>query len=201
MSPSASLNVKVTVLDAEPDAPLMLQVTVVPSFTIMFSGQVTVAFGMPCAASDFSTAASAVEPGTWTEPGVSSYVYLLAPCCVTVAFPVAPLSKVTVQVNVSPFCTGTSLGHFALVTFADEVDRSSVMPCSTCASSTVFGVALVAVPSLELPQPPERAPAAMAVAPSSVQRWCRCASSHDDSRPGARRTHRPNGMKSVRPAR
>src|SRR3954449_3648533 len=169
MVPSASLNVNVTVPDATPWAPLTLHVTVVPTLTMMFSGQLNVAFGAPCAASDFSTAASAVEPGTWTDPGLSSYVYLFRPCCVTVALPVAPLSKVTVQVNVSPFCTGTSLGHFALVTFVDEVDRSSVTPCSTCASSTVLGVALVAVSSLELPQPADSADTARALTASALQ--------------------------------
>src|SRR3954471_5539031 len=87
MSPSASLKVKVTVPPATPCAPLMLHVTVVPTLTMMFSGQVTVVLGIPCAASDFSIAASAVEPGTWTDPGVSSYEYFPAPFCVTVAFP------------------------------------------------------------------------------------------------------------------
>src|SRR3954449_91935 len=169
MVPSASLKVNVTVPDATPWAPLTLHVTVVPTLTMMFSGQLTVAFGAPCAASDFSTAASAVEPGTWTDPGLSSYVYLFRPCCVTVALPVAPLSKATVHVNVSPFWTGTSLGHLALVTFVVEVDRSSVMPCSTCASSTVFGVALVAVLSLELPQPADNAPTASAPMASALQ--------------------------------
>src|SRR5256714_1048731 len=141
---------------------------------MMFSGQWTVAFGIPCAASDFSTAGSAVEPGTWTEPDLSSYVYLLWPSCVTVALPVAPLSNVTAQVNVSPFCTTTSVGHLTLVTVADEVDRSSLMPCSTCASSTTFGAALVAVSLLEFPQPAESAAIARAPAASAAQRGCRC---------------------------
>src|SRR3954451_14769973 len=171
MSPSASLKVKVTVPPATPCAPLTSHVTVVPTLTMMFSGQVTVVLGIPWAASDFSTAASAVEPGTWTDPGVSSYEYFPAPCCVTVAFPVAPLSKVTVQVNVSPFCTATSLGHFALETFVDEVDRLVSIPCSTCASSTVFVCAPVAVPPLELPQPPaHNAPSATRPAISAAGR-------------------------------
>src|SRR3954453_13431899 len=171
MSPSASLKVKVTVPPATPCAPLTLHVTVVPTLTMMFSGQVTVVLGIPWAASDFSTAASAVEPGIWTDPGVSSYEYFPAPFWVTVAFPVAPSLNVTVHENVSPCCTGTSLGHLALVTFADEVDRLVSMPCSTCASSTVLAVAPVAVPPLELPQPPAHsAPIAMAPAATASRR-------------------------------
>ena len=61
--PVASLKVKVTDPDAAPPAPLTSQVTVVPTLTMMFDGHLTVAFGMPCAARDFSTAASAVSPG------------------------------------------------------------------------------------------------------------------------------------------
>src|SRR3954471_6388048 len=170
MVPSASLNVKVTVPDATPWAPLTSHVTVVPTLTMMLSGQLTVAFGAPCAASDFSMEASAVEPGTWTDPGLSSYVYLFRPCCVTVALPVAPLSKVTVHVNVSPFWTGTSLGHLALVTFVVEVDRCAVILCAFGPSSTVCGLALVAVSSLELPQPAESAPTASA-ATAAADQW------------------------------
>ena len=91
-------------------------------------------------------------------------MYRPSPCWVTVALPVAPLSNVTLHVNVSPCSTATSLGHLALVTFADEVDRSALMPCSTWASSTVFGVALVAAPLPELPHPAVSAAAASAPA-------------------------------------
>ena len=98
-------------------------------------------------------------------------MYLFAPCCVTVALPLAPLSNVTEQVNVAPFSTVTSLGHLALVTFADEVDRSSLIPCSTWASSTVFVAALVPVPSPESSQPADAsAPIARAVAASSLRK-------------------------------
>ena len=139
----------------------MLQVTVVPTFTMMFCGHVTVAFGTPCEASCLSMATSATSPGTCTEPGLSSYVNLFGPTWVTVALPVAPLLKVTLQVNVLPAFAWTSLGHLALVTFADPVERLSLMPCSTWASSTVaagVGVAVFAVASVEsLPPQPELA--------------------------------------------
>jgi hypothetical protein len=64
-------------------------------------------------------------------------------------------------VNVSPDFALTSLGHFALVTLTDPVERLSLIPCSTWASSTVaagVGVAVLAVDFVEsLPPQPGKA--------------------------------------------
>jgi hypothetical protein len=56
---------------------------------------------------------------------------------VTLTLPVAPLPQVAVQVNVPPFWTLTSLGHFTLVTSELEVESCCLIPDSTAESSTV----------------------------------------------------------------
>jgi hypothetical protein len=49
-----------------------LHVTVVPTFTMMFCGQLTVAFGAPCCARRFSSVLSTLAPGICTEPETTS---------------------------------------------------------------------------------------------------------------------------------
>jgi hypothetical protein len=64
-------------------------------------------------------------------------VYRLPPFCVTFTLPVAPLLHVAEQVNVAPFSTFWSLGHFTLVTSVLEVESCCLIPDSTAESSTV----------------------------------------------------------------
>src|SRR3954452_8045964 len=118
-----------------------------PTFTVIWSGQLTAAFLAPCAASDFFTADSALEPGTCTEPGLMAYVNLLPPVWVTTTLPAAPLLNSTVQVNVAPFSALTSSVQLSVVTAVEDVDMLCFMPFSTWAESTV----------LEPPPPPQPA--------------------------------------------
>src|SRR4051794_1867982 len=122
-SPVSLLKVNVTVPPAFPDALLTLHVTVVPTFTKMFCGQLTVALGAPFWARDFSSVLSTLEPGICTEPDTTAYVKWLRLGSVTFTSPVASFDHVTLHLKVAPASDFTSFGHLTLVTSA-PVDES-----------------------------------------------------------------------------